>query len=156
MQILINFLLAIYVLVALLMLLVILMQRPKSEGLGAAFGGGVTENIFGAQTTNVLVKFTGWLAGIFFALTFTQAGTVSLTLASLTLGPRNPTLTTIVGLGFGTPAGTDCSLTTSLKTGAGLVAQINSASGTGTFCVDIFDAGNLATPVDFVVRIVHP
>jgi preprotein translocase subunit SecG len=71
MQILINFLLAIYVLVALLMLLLILMQRPKSEGLGAAFGGGVTENIFGAQTTNVLVKFTGWLAGIFFALTFT-------------------------------------------------------------------------------------
>jgi len=70
MQILINFLLAIYVLVALLMMLVILMQRPKSEGLGAAFGGGVTENIFGAQTTNVLVKFTGWLAGIFFILTF--------------------------------------------------------------------------------------
>src|SRR5438093_2551430 len=70
MQILINFLLAIYVLVALLMLLVILMQRPKSEGLGAAFGGGVTENIFGAQTTNVLVKFTAWLTGIFFALTF--------------------------------------------------------------------------------------
>jgi preprotein translocase subunit SecG len=70
MQILINSLLAIYVLVALLMVLMILMQRPKSEGLGAAFGGGVTENIFGAQTTNVLVKFTGWLAGIFFALTF--------------------------------------------------------------------------------------
>src|SRR5437870_3123549 len=70
MSILINFLLAIYVFVALLMVLVILMQRPKSEGLGAAFGGGVTENIFGAQTTNVLVKFTAWLAGIFFALTF--------------------------------------------------------------------------------------
>jgi preprotein translocase subunit SecG len=52
------------------MVLVILMQRPKSEGLGAAFGGAVTENIFGAQTTNVLVKFTAWLAGIFFALTF--------------------------------------------------------------------------------------
>ena len=59
-----------YVLVTLLMILVILMQRPKSEGLGAAFGGGVTENIFGAQTTNVLTKITGWLAGIFFALTF--------------------------------------------------------------------------------------
>jgi len=56
--------------VALLMVLVILMQRPKSEGLGAAFGGAVTENIFGAQTTNVLVKFTAWLAGIFFAITF--------------------------------------------------------------------------------------
>lgn len=70
MTILLNLLLSVYVLVALLMILVILMQRPKSEGLGAAFGGGVTENIFGAQTTNVLVKFTSWLAGIFFALTF--------------------------------------------------------------------------------------
>ena len=70
MQILINFLLAIYVLVALLMVLVILMQRPKSEGLGAAFGAGVTENIFGAQTTNDLVKFTAWMVAIFFGLTF--------------------------------------------------------------------------------------
>ena len=70
MNLLINFCLVLFVLVAALMVLVILMQRPKSEGLGAAFGAGVTENIFGAQTTNVLVKFTTWLAGIFFALTF--------------------------------------------------------------------------------------
>ena len=70
MNLLINFCLVLFVLVAALMVFVILMQRPKSEGLGAAFGGGVTENIFGAQTTNVLVKFTTWLAGIFFALTF--------------------------------------------------------------------------------------
>ena len=70
MSLLINICLVLFVLVAALMVLVILMQRPKSEGLGAAFGGGVTENIFGAQTTNVLVKFTTWLAGIFFALTF--------------------------------------------------------------------------------------
>jgi preprotein translocase subunit SecG len=70
MNILLNLLLALFVFVSLLMVLVILMQRPKSEGLGAAFGGGVTENIFGAQTTNVLVKFTTWLAGIFFVLTF--------------------------------------------------------------------------------------
>src|ERR1700730_14149470 len=70
MSILINLLLAVWLLVALLMMLVILMQRPKSEGLGAAFGGAVTENIFGAQTTNVLVKFTAWLAAIFFLVTF--------------------------------------------------------------------------------------
>jgi preprotein translocase subunit SecG len=69
MNLLINLCLVLFVLVAALMVFVILMQRPKSEGLGAAFGGGVTENIFGAQTTNVLVKFTTWLAGIFFALT---------------------------------------------------------------------------------------
>jgi preprotein translocase subunit SecG len=70
MSILITLLLGLWVLVALLMTLVILMQRPKSEGLGAAFGGAVTENLFGAQTTNVLVKFTAWLAGIFFVVTF--------------------------------------------------------------------------------------
>jgi preprotein translocase subunit SecG len=69
MLLLINFLLALEVIVGLLMILVILMQRPKSEGLGAAFGGGVTENIFGAQTTNVLTTVTAWLAGIFFLLT---------------------------------------------------------------------------------------
>jgi preprotein translocase subunit SecG len=70
MSILINLLLAVWMIVALLMTLVILMQRPKSEGLGAAFGGAMTENIFGAQTTNVLVKFTAWLTGIFFLVTF--------------------------------------------------------------------------------------
>ena len=70
MNLLINLCLVLFALVAVLMVLVILMQRPKSEGLGAAFGGGVTDNIFGAQTTNVLVKFTTWLAAIFFVLTF--------------------------------------------------------------------------------------
>ena len=70
MAILLNLLLVLFVIVALLMVFVILMQRPKSEGLGAAFGGGVTDNLFGAQTTNVLTKATGWLAGLFFLLTF--------------------------------------------------------------------------------------
>ena len=70
MNLLINLCLVLFALVAVLMVFIILMQRPKSEGLGAAFGGGVTDNIFGAQTTNVLVKFTTWLAAIFFALTF--------------------------------------------------------------------------------------
>lgn len=62
-------LITLHVLVCILMILVVLMQRPRSEGLGAAFGGGVTDNIFGAQTTNVLAKFTTWLAGAFFVIT---------------------------------------------------------------------------------------
>ena len=70
MSILINLLLAIFMVVAILLTLLILMQRPKSEGLGAAFGAAVTENIFGAQTTNVLTKITAWLAGILFVITF--------------------------------------------------------------------------------------
>jgi preprotein translocase subunit SecG len=70
MSILITSLLTVWAIVAVFMIFVILMQRPKSEGLGAAFGGGVTENIFGAQTTNVLVKFTSYLSAFFFLVTF--------------------------------------------------------------------------------------
>ena len=58
MQIVINILLVIHVLVSLLIVFLVLMQRPKNEGLGAAFGGGVTDNLFGAQTTNVLQTIT--------------------------------------------------------------------------------------------------
>ncbi len=73
MWILINLLLGVFVVVCILLVFIILMQRPKSEGLGAAFGASVTENIFGAQTTNVLTKITAWLAGIFFVVTFALA-----------------------------------------------------------------------------------
>jgi len=73
MSILISILLVIHVAVSLLMVLVVLMQRPRSEGLGAAFGGGMTDNLFGAQTTHVLQKFTVWLGGAFFALTLLLA-----------------------------------------------------------------------------------
>ena len=66
-------LLVLHVIVCVLLVLVVLMQLPRSEGLGAAFGGAVTENIFGAQTTHVLAKFTVWLGVAFFAITLALA-----------------------------------------------------------------------------------
>jgi len=69
MSILLPILFGFHVILCVLMVLVVLMQRPKSEGLGAAFGGGMTDNVFGAQTTHVLARFTTWLAAGFFALT---------------------------------------------------------------------------------------
>ena len=62
-------LIAIHLIVCVLIVLVVLMQRPRSEGLGAAFGGGMTDNLFGAQTTHVLAKLTTWLAVAFFSIT---------------------------------------------------------------------------------------
>ncbi len=56
-----------------LMCLVIMMQRSKQEGLGAAFGGGFTESVWGAQTSNVLVKTTVILAAIFFSVSILLA-----------------------------------------------------------------------------------
>jgi preprotein translocase subunit SecG len=79
------------VLVCLLMLLVILMQRSKQEGIGAAFGAGMTESVFGADTGNVLSKTTVWCAVLFFGITLAlsaiaankyRAGTSSLSQAA--------------------------------------------------------------------------
>ncbi len=69
----INLLLVVFVIVCLLMSLIILMQRPKQEGLGAAFGGGVTDQVFGARTTNVLQRGTVYLGSMFFILAMTLA-----------------------------------------------------------------------------------
>ncbi len=68
-SIVIPILLAILVIVCVLLTLVVLMQRPKNEGLGAAFGSSMTENIFGAQTATVLTKATVYLGCIFFGVT---------------------------------------------------------------------------------------
>jgi preprotein translocase subunit SecG len=69
MSILNPILLTILVIVCILLTLVVLMQRPKNEGLGAAFGSGMTENMFGAQTATVLTKATVYLGITFFVLT---------------------------------------------------------------------------------------
>jgi len=69
----INLLLVLFVVVCLLMTLLILMQRPKQEGLGAAFGSGVTDQVFGARTTNVLQRGTVYLGTLFFLISLTLA-----------------------------------------------------------------------------------
>lgn len=62
-----------FVVVSGLLCLVVMMQRSKQEGLGAAFGGGLTESVWGAQTSNVLVRGTVWMAAIFFILSISLA-----------------------------------------------------------------------------------
>jgi len=68
-SILITFLLFVLILVSLFLVLVVLMQRASSSGgLGAAFGGGMTESAFGAETGNVLTKATIYASATFFVL----------------------------------------------------------------------------------------
>ena len=69
----IDILLFVYVIDCAFMGLVIMMQRSTQEGLGAAFGGGFTESVWGAQTSNVLVKATVWAAILFFILSISLA-----------------------------------------------------------------------------------
>jgi preprotein translocase subunit SecG len=64
----ITLLIIVLVVVSILMILVVMMQRPKQEGLGAAFGGGMTDQLLGAGTTSFLQKATVVLGILFFVL----------------------------------------------------------------------------------------
>lgn len=68
-NIIISFLTFALIIVSLFMVLVILMQRASANaGMGSAFGGGVAESTFGAETTNILTRATKWSAWAFFLL----------------------------------------------------------------------------------------
>ena len=65
----VGFLTVVLVLDAVFLILLVLIQLPKKEaGLGTAFGGGMTDALFGAGTGNVLTKATKWSAGIFLVM----------------------------------------------------------------------------------------
>lgn len=60
----------ILILVSLFLVLVVLMQKAKTDGGVAAMGGGSMESAFGAETGNVLVTLTKYATIIFFTLSF--------------------------------------------------------------------------------------
>jgi len=90
MEIAITLLSIIHVLISLLLLFIVMMQRPKQEGLGAAFGGDMTAQMFGAQTTNVLKKGTVFLAVIFFLNSILIAGLLARQSAMEDVSPLLP------------------------------------------------------------------
>lgn len=57
------------VLVSLLLVVAILVQRTKSQGMGLALGSGMGEAMFGSQAGNVMTRATVILAIIFMANT---------------------------------------------------------------------------------------
>ena len=70
MSILLNLLTAVLILVSIFLILVVLAQKAKDGGMGAALGGGAAEAAFGAETGNVLSKSTIYAAVLFFVLAF--------------------------------------------------------------------------------------
>lgn len=69
MSIIISLLLILEVLAAFLLIVVILAQKSKDQGLGMAFGGGVGESLFGSRAGNVLTRMTVGLAVTFMVTT---------------------------------------------------------------------------------------
>jgi len=69
--ILISVFLVVEVLSAFLLIVVILAQKSKDQGLGMAFGGGMGESLFGSRAGNVLTRMTVVLAVVFMLTTMT-------------------------------------------------------------------------------------
>ena len=70
MTILIGIFTFVLLIISALLILLVLAQKTKDGGMGAALGGGMTESTFGAETGNVLSKLTIKLSIAFFVLCF--------------------------------------------------------------------------------------
>ena len=63
--------LIIHLLVALAIIGLIMLQQGKGADIGASFGAGASQTLFGSDGSgNVIAKATAWLSAIFFATSF--------------------------------------------------------------------------------------
>jgi preprotein translocase subunit SecG len=64
----------VHISVCLFLMLVVLLQQGKGGGMGAAFGGGATQQVFGGRGAgNILTRATAICAGIFMLTSVTLA-----------------------------------------------------------------------------------
>ncbi|MCY4150151.1 MAG: preprotein translocase subunit SecG [Gammaproteobacteria bacterium] len=69
-----NLLLVFHLLVALTIIVLVLLQQGKGADMGAAFGGGSSETLFGARgSASFLTRITSSLAVIFFVTSLVLA-----------------------------------------------------------------------------------
>jgi hypothetical protein len=83
--------------------------------------------------------------------TVAQQGTVSVTLSA-----ASPSVA--MGLGIGTPNGaTACAMTSSTTSAtAGPSPQLTVTEAPGSYCVSVYDVGNVTTSVTYSVVVAHP
>ena len=66
-----QIILVVHLLIALAIIGLIMMQRGKGADIGASFGAGGSQTLFGSTgNVNVLTKGTAWLVAAFFATSF--------------------------------------------------------------------------------------
>ncbi len=69
-----QLILIVHVLAALAIIGLILLQQGKGADVGASFGAGASQTVFGSSGSgNMLTKATSWLAVLFFATSLTLA-----------------------------------------------------------------------------------
>ena len=98
------------------------------------FAGPLTQN--GAQT---------------FPFTTAASGTITATLTTLA-----PNSTLVVGLALGTWNGNACQIILTKDTATQSSFIVGQASQSSTYCVRIFDVGNVTDPQTFELQVNHP
>jgi preprotein translocase subunit SecG len=68
-----NFVAVVFLICAVVLILIILIQKGKGGGLSAAFGGGMASGILGSKTGDFLTWVTIAMVGMFLALAVVMA-----------------------------------------------------------------------------------
>lgn len=91
----------------------------------------------------------------FYAFSASQAGSVTVNLASLNLVGHRDALGVPVRIGVGTPKGEGCAETQSIETTPALVSQFSTTLESGIHCVNIADTGQLPGAAVFLICFSH-
>ncbi len=66
-----QIILIVHLLIALAIIGLIMLQQGKGADMGASFGAGASQTLFGSDGSgNVLTRATGWFVALFFATSF--------------------------------------------------------------------------------------
>jgi hypothetical protein len=135
-------------------------------GALAVMAAGCSNSTSPTSTTSTTTSTTTPTTTETFASNLAVGGFAYYTFNIVTNGTVNVTLTNVrgagvpptvqLGLGIGTPSTGDCNMTSQVVAGTGSTApQLTGTFGPGTFCVRVFDVGNLAGPASFTATIAH-
>jgi hypothetical protein len=140
-----------------------LLSRALALCAIASLAGGCDKPTTTEPTTTDTTIYTELFSGTleansskFYSFSVVNPGTTKITLASVTATAGGPALSTVLGVGLGTPEGTGCAMSQSQQTSAALTSQLNADLEPFIYCVRIFDVGNVSGTINFAVRIVHP
>jgi hypothetical protein len=123
--------------------------------VAACSGSNSTPTLTAPAPATTTETFTGTVpvGGVDFKpFTVAQAGTLSVTLTA-----AGPPSTIFMGVGIGTPSSSTCAVISgdSTITPAGVTAQLTGTVAAGTYCVQVSDVGNEASPVTYSVTVAH-
>jgi hypothetical protein len=119
-----------------------------------ACGGDTTTTPTPTTPTTVTDTFAGTLTtngAASYAFTTALAGTITATLATLT-----PNSTLVVGIALGTWNGNACQIILSKDSATQNSFIVGQASQANTYCVRIYDVGNVTDPQTYELQVNHP